>query len=329
MKAVRLSNYEKGFNSLECVAMPLPALKEGQVLIQMAAASINPSDLAFMEGNYGFKKKLPVVPGFEGSGTVVAASGPRAVKQLIGKRVACAASFDGDGSWAQYMAVGASYCLPLKKNVDIESGSSILVNPLTAYVLIEKAKKNGHTAIVQTAAAGALGRMIYRLARREKLEVINIVRRSEQIEIMKEIGAEHVLNSSDDRFDRSLLVLAKKLNATAAFDAVGGKMPALLAATMPTGSTITVYGGLSGETGELHPGILIFKQQTIDGFWLSRWMGGQSPKKMAGISSKIQDMLKTELKTDIRARYPLDKFREALEAYSQNMSGGKVLLLPF
>src|SRR5258708_29335716 len=104
----------------------------------------------FLRGLY-VQKKLPVIPGMEASGTVVAASG--FARAMIGRRVACSAPQDGDGTWAEYMVTQASMCFPLLPRIDLEAGSALIVNPMTAVALLGEAKRAGAKAVVQTAAA--------------------------------------------------------------------------------------------------------------------------------------------------------------------------------
>src|SRR4051812_2507581 len=103
MKAVLLKDYDAPAEALSLAHIPVPPVRRGEVLVRMAASPINPSDLIFLKGQYGITKPLPVVPGFEGSGTVVAAGGGWLARRLVGKRVACRAPSDGHGTWAEYM----------------------------------------------------------------------------------------------------------------------------------------------------------------------------------------------------------------------------------
>src|SRR5664279_5783873 len=119
----------------------------GEVLIKVAAAAVNPSDLAFLKGIYGTRKKLPVVPGFEGSGTVVAAGSGMMSRFYLGRRVAFA-SGEGDGTWAEYAVTPATQCVPLPKNVTLEQGSMMMVNPLTALAFMEIIRQGRHKAII-------------------------------------------------------------------------------------------------------------------------------------------------------------------------------------
>ena len=140
MRAVQLRAYDGNPESVAVVELPVPRPGPGQVLIRVAASPINPSDLMFIRGLYGFKKPLPVIPGFEGSGTVVEAGSGMLPRFLKGRRVACAAADPNiaGGMWAEYLVTSAQLCVPLSKQVDMEQGATMLVNPLTAWALMEE-----------------------------------------------------------------------------------------------------------------------------------------------------------------------------------------------
>src|SRR5512140_2529687 len=135
--------------------MPRPQV--GQVLIRMAAAQINPSDLGALSGmSYSGKRQFPFTPGLEGSGTVIDAGAGFMPRLLNGRRVACSAMLAGDGTWAEYMVTSAQSCVPLNRNVSLEQGAMLLVNPLSAFAILEIAQLGKHRAMVSTAAASAL-----------------------------------------------------------------------------------------------------------------------------------------------------------------------------
>ena len=157
-----------GAGGVELVERPVPTPGHGQVLVHMRAAPINPNDVMFLDGAYEVKKPLGTLAGFEGSGTVVASGGGAIARYMLGREVACAAG-DGDGTWAEYVCVDAMRCAPLDKRTDPLQGAMLLTNPLTASVLLETARRAGHRAFVQNAAAGAIGRMLVRLCARERL----------------------------------------------------------------------------------------------------------------------------------------------------------------
>jgi NADPH2:quinone reductase len=327
MRAVELRDYEGVADALAVVERPMPRPGAGQVLVRIAASPINPSDLSFLRGAYGIRKKLPVVPGFEASGEVVASGGGVWANHIVGRRVACAAPADGDGTWAEYMLTDASHCIPLMKSTDTEHAATMIVNPFTAWALLRIAEESGGRAVVQTAAASALGQMVIRLAASRGVEVVNVVRRREQVELLKAAGAREVLDSNEEGFDERLAEACKRVRATVAFDAVAGTLTGRVLHAMPSGSECIVYGGLSMEGCLLDPRSLIFERKRVRGFWLSDWMRTTGALKMFSASRSVQKVLKDELRTMIRARLPLEQAAEGVRLYEREMTGGKILLL--
>jgi NADPH:quinone reductase len=330
MRAVQLRAYDGKPENISVAEMPVPRPGPGEVLVRVAASPVNPSDLAFIRGLYGFKKPLPAVPGFEGSGVVVAAGSGMMGRFLMGKRVACHASDPkiAGGLWAEYLLTSAKYCVPLRKEVDIEQGAMMLVNPMTAWGLMGEARRGGHRAVVQTAAASALGRMVVRLGQKFSIPVINVVRRSAQVEVLRGIGAAHVLNSGDPAFDANLRELCHRLGASIGLDAVAGEMSARILRAQPRGSRLLVYGALSLQAVQSDPGSLIFEGKRVEGFWISGWLAQKKMLSRMRIASQVQKLLASELKSDIQARLPLAEAARGLAQYAANMTGGKVLLIP-
>jgi NADPH:quinone reductase-like Zn-dependent oxidoreductase len=328
MKAVILT--ESGAQP-KVANIPVPHPGPGEVLIKMHASPVNPSDLAFLAGGYGIKKPYPVVPGFEGSGTVVAAGKGILPKIWMGKKVACAASPTLNGCWAEYMVTTAASCVPLSKKISMEQGSMMFVNPMTALAFFDVYHKTPNPSkklrgIINTAAASALGRMIIQLGKQKGIPVISVARRDEQVEMLKAAGAEFVVNSSDPYFELKLKELAHKLNATILFDAVGGKLPQQLLSAAPKGSKLFIYGRLSADACEILPGDLIFTGNQIQGFWLTHWLHEKGMFQTILTIRKVQSLLNHELGTNIHQQFPPEKILEAIETYKNNMSKGKVLI---
>jgi NADPH:quinone reductase-like Zn-dependent oxidoreductase len=330
MRAVQLRDYEGKPSSLTVAEVPVPRPGRGEVLVRVAASPVNPSDLMFIAGRYGIRKPLPATPGLEGSGTVVESGGGLMAGFMKGRRVACAAAEakSSGGMWAEYVVTGAQFCVPLSKQVDLEQAATMLVNPFTAWALVEAARKGGHRAAVQTAAASALGRMVIRLGQRFSLPVINVVRRAEQAELLRGMGADHVLNSSDPNFDDRLRSICHKLGATVAFEAIAGEMAGRILRAQPPGSRMLIYGGLSLKGAEIDPASLIFESKHVEGFWLSGWLRNKNLLGQLRVARGVQELLAGELKTEIRARLPLEKVADGLVSYAANMTGGKILLVP-
>lgn len=327
MRALVLHTYEVGsYASLTLEERPTPLPHQGEVLVRMAASPINPSDLAALQGLYGVPKALPAVPGVEGCGTVVKTGRGYLARRLLGKRVACAAGA-GDGAWAEYMVAPARQCSPLPKSVSDEQGAMRIVNPYTAWAHLQIARQAGARTIVETAAAGALGQMVNRLARLRGMRVINVVRREAQAETLRALGAEHILDSEAEDFDRQLSGLCRRLDVRLAFDAVGGGMTARLLSALPAEARVVVYGGLAGELISLNPGDLIFNQRHVEGFYLARWVARQNPLVLLAMQRRLYQ-LGDLTHAAIQLRAPLEDVQHALAAYEANMSAGKVLLLP-
>jgi NADPH:quinone reductase-like Zn-dependent oxidoreductase len=311
--------------------IPVPQPGPGEVLVKMHASPVNPSDLAFLAGRYGIKKPFPVVPGFEGSGTVVAAGKGIMPNLWMGKKVACAASPKYNGCWAEYMVTTAASCVPLSKQISMEQGSMMFVNPMTALAFFDIYKNLPNPAkklrgIINTAAASALGRMVIKMGKTQGIPIISVVRRKEQVELLKAEGAENIINSSEVDFEEKLKKLAHKLNATVIFDCVGGKLVQQLIDAAPNESKLFIYGQLSSEACEIQPGSLIFTGSQIQGFWLTNRLKTQSMLQTIINVRKVRSLIGNELGTTIYKTFQPEQISEAIETYKNNMSKGKVLI---
>jgi NADPH:quinone reductase-like Zn-dependent oxidoreductase len=328
MKAVVLKSYDGAPQSLAAVNFSVPPLTSGQVLIKLAATSIGPADLMFLKGQYGITKPLPVVPGFEGSGTVIASGGGLMGRALAGRRVACLAPEDGHGTWAEYMVTSTDLCIPLSKRISFEQAAYLTINPMTALALVEIARTGGHLAFVQTAAASTLGLMIARLATRFQLIGIHIVRRPEQVQKLKSLGCEHVFDSNDASFQKRLAEACNKFKVSIAFDAVGGELTRRLTLAMPPESRIVVYGALADEPCQIDSKDFFFRDKKLEGYWLSRWIKRKGFLQKLLLTHQIQKLLSDELQTRVQARFPLEDILPAIDLYEMQRAEGKVLLVP-
>lgn len=325
MKAIILT--APGKFSLQTVPVPVP--QAGEVLVKIEASPINPSDGAFILGLYSTNKPYPTVPGFEGSGTVMSSGGGLLAWRLIGRKVALASSDHYPGLWAEYAVVSAKNCIPLPNHIPFTLGCCFFVNPLTVLMFMEKIKENKHKAVIQTAACSSLGKMFLRLCIQEKVPIINIVRRDEQISVLQEIGAEYVLNSTSENFDSELKELSKKLGANVAFECVSGDITGRVMNAMPDGSVVYLYGAMSmGPAEGINPGSVIFANKSLRGLWLTTWLANQGLFKLYRLMNKVVEMLPGILRSDVSREFSLEEVTEALEFYQKNMSAGKVLIRP-
>lgn len=321
MRALMLT----GEDALEVQEVPVPRPKAGQILVRMAASPVNPSDLMTVKGRYGTKAEYPFVPGLEGSGTVVASGAGLMARWMMGRRVALASGTGG--MWAEYAVVAAARAIPLPAGVSLGSGAMSAVNPLTAISLLSLAQKGGHRAVVSTGAGGQLGRMIRKRAEAKGVTVINTVRRAEQVAALEAEGARHVLNSSDARFDADLAQLCRDLRCRMAFDAVGGDLTGRLVEALAPRSEVLVYGALAQAAIQLHPGTMIFKEATVQGFWLSKYLPRKSLPQMLWQAREATQALKGGFAvSDVARIVPLDRATEGIAAYADAMSAGKTLI---
>lgn len=232
--------------TLELVEKAMPTPDDDQILVRIEATPINPSDHGVMFGRAdvstvtssgdGADRKAtmtvdpmiarymsarlgqPLPVGNEGAGTVVAAGKSDYAQSLLGKTVAVM----GGGMYGQYRVVPAMMALPLNEGHTARDGASSFVNPLTALSFIETMKLEGHTAIIHTAAASNLGQMLNRICQADGVDIVNIVRREEQVKILKDMGAKYIINSSSESYMPDLIDAIYETGATLGFDATGG-----------------------------------------------------------------------------------------------------------
>jgi len=325
MRALVLNEFNANPKTKQ-VAVPLPGKKE--VLIEIDSSPVNPSDYSFIRGLYSTKKQLPVIPGFEASGRVVATGDDFMSRRLLGKSVACFAPMNGNGTWAEYMVTKNNMVIPLKKAVDIEQGSMLMVNPLSVVAMIEIARKGKHKAIANTAAASALGRIMIRLCNEKHLPLVNIVRREEQVNLLKSQGAKYVVNSSDKNYLADLSLIFNKLQVSLAYDAISGQSVFDLLEALPVGGEVLVYGGLSEKAAVVNPAKLIFEKKKVSGFWLSEWITHQSTLKMLTQFNKIQKLLSEDHLITINRRVSLEETVDGIASYINKMTVGKILVKP-
>jgi NADPH:quinone reductase-like Zn-dependent oxidoreductase len=329
MRAALLETFS-GPAGVRIVEVPAPEPRRGEILVKVICSPVNPSDVLYCSGTYGSPPQLPVVPGFEGCGIVVKSGGGLMAHRLVGKRVAGAVQ-SGQGFWAEYVILKAAEALPVPSHVSDESAASAFVNPLTALALARPVIKGAHRAMIHSAGASQLGRMLIRLSRRHGFPLINIVHREALVTALKAAGAAHVLDSSQAGFKASLTALARELRATWAADAVAGSMTGILASCMPQGSTIAVYGVLSGCESVVNPGDLIFRGQTVTGYWLTSEFKDRSPLglwRAARLLRKASQLLATDLQSTAQAHVRLMDLAASLPELLKSTSKGKIYVRP-
>jgi NADPH:quinone reductase len=350
--------------SLAKVDIPDPAPDE--VLVRIEASPINPSDLGLLLGAADLStakagagptltaavpanlmramagrvdQSLPV--GNEGAGVVVAAGSDPAAQALLGKTVAGI----GGAMYAQYRTFKAADVLPLPAGASAADGASCFVNPLTALGMVETMKREGHTALVHTAAASNLGQMLQKICLADGVALVNIVRSAEQAKILTDIGATHVVDSTSPNFLAELTDALADTGATLAFDAIGGgKLAGQILGCMEAainrkatvysryGSAqhkqVYIYGGLDTGPSEL---VRSFGMAWGIGGWLLTYFLMKTPPAEA---QKLRQRVADELKTTFASHYTAEiGLAEALDpkvaaAYNKKTTGEKYLINP-
>lgn len=309
--------------NIEESALPEPGWNE--VRVRMVMAPINPSDLLMIRNRYGRQPALPCCPGFEGVGVVEAGKGPLAWR-VMGKRVAVIAK-DG-GSWASHCVIPAIRAIPLAPEVPDEQAASFFVNPVTAWVMIRKLLRPSQGAwIGQTAAAGAVGQMIVRLGKDLGFKTLNIVRREEQGQILKGLGADQVIVGSGDELTEKIQLALGNEKLHAALDAVGGPTGASLIPALRRHGSLMIYGRLSGEPIPLNSGQLMAGMRKVESFWLSEWTQDQSKLTMWSTFRQVAAAMKRGvLHSHVGKVFPFEDFRSAVQEADRAGKDGKVLL---
>ena len=353
---------------LSLVEVPIPEPGADEVLVEMQAAPINPSDLGLLIGPADVARAsvvgagatavvtLPIAEpamralaaragasmpvGNEGAGKVVAAGTSPEAQALLGKLVA----LNGGATYAQHRIAKAADVMPLPEGASAVDGASCFVNPLTALGMIESMRREGHTALVHTAAASNLGQMLNKVCIADGIGLVNIVRSAEQAKILKDIGAKHVVDSTSPSFMDELTDAIAETGATIAFDAIGGgKLASQILSAMEVainrkataysryGSSVHkqvyIYGGLDTRPTEL--------ARSYGLAWgVSGWLLTPFLMKIGPDAAKLRARVSAELKTTFASHYTAQISLaevlkpEVIAAYARKATGEKYLIVP-
>jgi NADPH2:quinone reductase len=251
----------------------------------------------------------------------------------------------GGGMYAEYRCVDASMCLPLLAGNTAKDGASSFINPLTALSMLETMRMEGHTALVHTAAASNLGQMLNRICIADGVELVNIVRKEEQAEILRGLGAKYIVNSSSEDFMSELTNAIHATGATLAFDATGGGMlasnilSAMEAAAARTPGAYSIYGSIKHKQVYLYGGLNTSETTLTRGYGMAWGVGGWLlPSFLAKVGGQVFMKLRTrvaeELTTTFASHYTNEiSLEEALQAetvgsYVAKATGEKFLICP-
>ncbi len=353
--------------SLASVPVPEPAANE--VLVRIEASPINPSDLGLLFGaadmstvNASGSPERPVITaripdgamkamagrmdasmpvGNEGAGVVVAAGASEAAQALMGKTVAVL----GGAMYAQYRCIAADECLVLPAGATPADGASSFVNPLTALGMVETMRREGHTALVHTAAASNLGQMLNRICMADGVALVNIVRKQEQADLLRAMGAAHVCIAGSATFLQDLTDALVATGATIAFDATGGGKLAgqilgcMEAALNRSAKEYSRYGSTTHKQVYIYGGLDTGPTEFNRNFGMTWGMGGWLLfpfllKIGPAVAQLLKQRVAAELKTTFASHYAKEvSLAEVLQpeliaVYGQRATGVKFLINP-
>jgi len=361
---------QDGVLELSLAQVTVSPPKDDEVIIRIEATPINPSDLGLLlaGGDVSSAKvsgkgsqtvlTAPIAPvvmralsarigkpmpvGLEGAGVVIGAGASREAQALLGKTVS---TFVG-GMYGQLRKVRAADCLVLPAEIKPEEAASAFVNPLTALGMVETARRKGHKGLVHTAAASNLGQILNRLCQADGVPLVNIVRSEEQIQILKGLGAKHIVNSIDANFRNDLISALKATGATLAFDAIGGgklagqilnAMEAVAAGASPDtynmyGSSVHkqvyVYGTLDPSPIELARGSGMV--WGIGGWLLFHFLTKVGPEVEARLKARVASEIRTTFASHYSRTISLVEAIDprVIAAYGRRATGEKFLINP-
>lgn len=310
---------------IETVECELPALGPGQVLVEVLAAPINPSDLLTLTGQYGLLPPLPAVGGNEGVGRVLAlAEGVSA--PAPGRTVLLPIS---GGTWSTHLIADARTLLPLPDDADPVQLSMITVNPPTARLLLsEFVDLQPGEWVIQNAANSAVGGYLVRLAALRGLKTVNVVRRESARDDVLALGADVVLVDGDD-LGKRVREATGGAKIRLGVDAVGGLATERLAQSLCEGGVLVNYGAMSGEPCAVSPASLVFRDVALRGFWLARWFRAAPPERRVALFGELAGLIgQGKLRARVQATYGIDEIKQAVAAASAGERAGKIVLVP-
>jgi NADPH:quinone reductase-like Zn-dependent oxidoreductase len=338
VKAIQFDAYGEPADVLAVAERPVPEPGRGEVRVRILASPVNPSDLLYVRGHYsGVEPQFPAPVGFEGVG-IVDALGPEAEGVVVGQRVAAMNGRGGD--WAEYAVLPAGSSLPAPDGISDQQVACFVVNPASAILMVRHvlAVPRGEW-LLQSAAGSELGRMIIRLAKRDGIRTVNVVRRRDSVAELEALGADVVIVSTEGPIDEQVHDIVAREGVKYAIDPVVGQTGTEIFKALHEDGKMLVYGSLTGEPiriGE-DPRDILSGRRTLEVFWLGYWLpkldesGFYPAGKPAGFQlvQDIEALMRDDvLVTSPGNTYSLDEIGSAVAQAESEGRHGKVLLSP-
>src|SRR5881397_3298834 len=324
MRQLQLVAHGEPSDVIQLATTPEQTLGQEDVLVSMEAAPMNPSDFLFVRGIYGIRPAFPSSVGAEGVGRV-AKIGSKVAAALRGKRVLILPTYE-QGTWADEVVVPVRNIVPMSDKADPLQLSMIGINPATAYLLLNRyVSLTPGDWIGQTAANSAMGQYVIKLAKLAGVKTLNVVRRKEVAEQVRQWGGDRVVLQGDDlQKDIERALDGKKLSLV--LDTVGGTPVGELAKALKTGGSVVVYALQSGQFPAVFPKDLIYRGLSLHGFWLINWIRNAPRTEVQEIYRKLGELVADgSLSAAVEHVYPLEQFKEAFEHSLRSSRTGKII----
>ena len=325
MKRVEIAAYGVPEEVASCVeAADVGAPGPGEIVFDVLAFPINPADLSMIRGNYRLHPPLPATPGAECVGRV-AAVGAGVGDVRTGDLVINMAR----ENWAQRRRIKAEDALPIPDGLDLKQAAMLRINPATALCLLDDhvALKPGDW-VIQDVANSAVGRHLIVLARARGIRTINVVRRADVAEELKALGADIVLEASDDLPERARAAAGGR-PIRLGIDAISGAACRQIADCLGDDAVMVNYGGLSGEDPQISRAALNGHAVTLTAFMLGRGLAKRSPAQVRALYAELAaEVREGVLKAPVDATYPIEEIKTALAHTQRRGRHGKVLVMP-
>src|SRR5712671_6838106 len=324
MRRLQLLAHGEPSDVIELNTVAESALGQEDVLISMEAAPLNPSDFVLVRGMYGIQPAFPSPVGAEGVGRVTQ-TGSEVDRTLQGKRVLILPTYE-QGTWADQVVVPVRNIVPMSDEADPLQLSMIGINPATAYLLLNRyVSLMPGDWIGQTAANSAMGQYIIALAKLAGVKTLNVVRREEAAQQVRQWGGDRVVLQGDNLHkDIEEALSGKKLSLV--LDSLGGPPVGELAKSLKTGGSIVVYSIQSGQFPAMPPKDFIYRGLSLHGFWLINWIRNAPRSEIQEIYQKLGDLVADgSLSAAVEHVYPLDQFKEAFKQSLKSNRSGKIL----
>ncbi|MFV0477946.1 MAG: zinc-dependent alcohol dehydrogenase family protein [Parahaliea sp.] len=350
MKAVQIQHVSDDLSGVEIIDMPVPEVAPGMLRVRMVKAALHPSDINYIRGEYreGIERliwnyqetdptfdpartklhpAMPCIPGGEGVGVVDACGEGTDENTWMGKRVSLIAG-PPSGTWQEYVIAAPQQLSPLPDTVPDEQAALMMINPLTALIMVQHvlAVKEGQWVLL-SAGASAVAKMVAALGRHYGFKTISLVREGKSVAADGHSLGDIVINTSKQDLRAEIKAITDGKGVDFALDCVGGDLAQEMVLSLTDGGQMLLYGTLSQPSMSFCSRDLMMANASVGGFYLPGWLAAQAPAKLGGLMKELGELGATGLfYSDIQEQYPISDAVAAVKASRQPGRTGKVLL---